>query len=362
MVLLFMLPVTLRVTHDPQKTLSEASLLLVAIGAFFFIITLCFSADSLRRLVTLFILAGLFIAIVIPVCVDWQLRQPPGPLIEVYRVLPHVAGFSVHPNSLAVCLLACLPFYLGLLLFGAKEMRLSELGFISVAVLLGLASLLLSWSLGGWTGMAVALLLLVQLRWRKRGLLAILASGAILTCFLLLSQSPAVKVFTSQEILEPLRLRYELWLRAFFLIRDSPITGIGMGTYRETVDSLYPLIVYPYGDIPHPHAHNVYLQLGVDLGLPGLFAWLSLLTTAFIAAWQIFRIGRDRSDPWLMGFGAGLLCSQMGLMVHGLVDNVALIFWPVWGLAIGCRYLLFRMKPPYPKIHSKMKPDKTPSA
>jgi putative inorganic carbon (hco3(-)) transporter len=342
LVLLCMLPVTLRVTHVPQKTLYEVSWLLVGIGAFFLISTLCNSAANLHRLVILSILAGLFITIVIPACIDWQIRPPPALLIKVSQIIPHITGFSAHPNTLAVFLLTCLPFYLGLLLFGAKEMRPAVWAFTIIVVLLGLAFLLLSQSVGGWAGMAVALLLLVQLRWRRCGLLAILVTSVILTYLLIFAQFPAVKVFTSQELLEPLRLRLELWLRALFLIRDFPITGIGMGTYRETVDSLYPLFVYPYGDIPHPHSHNIYLQMGVDLGLPGLFAWLTILITAFIAAWQIYRIGRDRCDLWLMGLGAGLICCQAGLMVHGLVDNVAMAFWPVWGLAIGCRNLLFR--------------------
>jgi putative inorganic carbon (hco3(-)) transporter len=347
--LLIMLPVTLWVTENPQKTLTEVSLLLVGIGVFYLISSLCYSAEILRKLVALYVLAGLMIIIVIPAGVNWYLRPQPAFLLNVYRIIPHIKVFAIHPNTLAVSLLTFLPFCLGLLLFSAGKMRTLEWIFTSIVVLLGLGLLLFTQSVGGWTGLAVAFLLLIYLRWRRIGLLLILVICGILVSFLIFGQPVALKAFTIHEIVEPLRVRSLLWVRALYLIRDFPITGIGMGTYHQVVDALYPLFNYPPESILYPHPHNVYLQIAVDLGLPGLAAWLFLLINTLFAAWQIYCTGRERCDPWLIGLGAGLLVSQVGLMIHGLVDNVVLAFWPVWGLAIGCWHLLFQNEVTFPR-------------
>ena len=58
-----------------------------------------------------------------------------------------------------------------------------------------------------------------------------------------------------------------------------------------------------------------------------------------VSAWQVYRTGRVQGDEWLSGVGAGLLCSQVALAAHGLVDAVtwgmvrpAPLVWALWGI------------------------------
>ena len=338
--LLLMLPVTLWVTENPQKTLFDISWLLIGIGAFYLISALCISMVIVRWLAALSVLAGLLIIIFVPPYVTWNLRPQSAFLLEVYQNFPKIKELSAHPNTLSVCLLTCLPFYTGLLLFNGRKIRALDWLFTASVVLMGLGFLYFSQSVGGWAGLAVAFLLLLLLRWRRIGLLVILVSCAALTYFMIFGQPEAIKAFTMREFVEPLKVRSEMWVRAIYFIREFPITGVGMGTYHQKVDTLFPLTITPPESFPHPHAHNAYLQMAVDLGLPGLAAWISILIAALIAAWQVYCKGRERRDPWVLGLGAGLLATQVGLMAHGLVDNVTLAFWPVWGLTIGCRSLI----------------------
>ncbi len=54
------------------------------------------------------------------------------------------------------------------------------------------------------------------------------------------------------------------------------------------------------------------------------------------------------------GLGAGLLCSQLALAVHGITDAVtwgmvrpAPFVWAIWGLAVaGCYVLMEKMPSP----------------
>ena len=124
------------------------------------------------------------------------------------------------------------------------------------------------------------------------------------------------------------------------MLQDFPFTGIGMGTFRQVANLLYPFFLAgPDAEIPH--AHNLLLQVGVDLGLPGLVAWLGLLMVVVFAAWRVYRRGRATGDMRLAGLGAGLLASQVVLAVHGLTDapmwgtRPAVVVWAIWGLAMA---------------------------
>ena len=60
-------------------------------------------------------------------------------------------------------------------------------------------------------------------------------------------------------------------------------TGMGMDTFRSVVNVLYPLQIIsagsPIKDIGH--AHNEFLQAALDLGIPGLIAFISIYIVAF---------------------------------------------------------------------------------
>jgi putative inorganic carbon (HCO3(-)) transporter len=132
----------------------------------------------------------------------------------------------------------------------------------------------------------------------------------------------------------------EVWTRAVYLVEVFPFTGVGMGLYANVADILYPLVFASSEKVLH--VHNLFLQIAVDLGLPGLIAWLSILLVLFTASWNLYRSGRKRNDPWAAGLGAGFFCSLLALVLHGLTDAVvwgmvrpAPLVWVVWGGAVA---------------------------
>lgn len=73
--------------------------------------------------------------------------------------------------------------------------------------------------------------------------------------------------------------RVEIWSRAIDGIEDFPFTGMGLNTFRKLVFVLYPLSLEgPEVDLGH--AHNIWLQVSLDLGLPGLVAYLAIWFSA----------------------------------------------------------------------------------
>ncbi|HEB77806.1 MAG TPA: hypothetical protein ENI90_04675, partial [Methylothermaceae bacterium] len=93
-----------------------------------------------------------------------------------------------------------------------------------------------------------------------------------------------------------------MWTNALYALSDFVFTGIGIGTFRQVMPLLYPFVSITPDSPSFTHAHNLYLQIGLDLGLPGLIAWLALILVLF--ALLIPRVRRrDGSLEWALAVG-----------------------------------------------------------
>lgn len=131
-----------------------------------------------------------------------------------------------------------------------------------------------------------------------------------------------------------LETRIEIWSRAIYGIQDFPFTGMGMNTFRRVVPILYPLfLIAP--DIDIAHAHNQWLQTALDLGIPGLIAYLSVWLLTAVMLWQTWQ---QAKDPWLKALALGMAASLAAYFVYAMTDTIALggrpgfIFWLLIGL------------------------------
>ncbi len=136
--------------------------------------------------------------------------------------------------------------------------------------------------------------------------------------------------------------RLTIWSHALFGVEDFPFTGMGVGTFRTILPVLYPIgeatqLLPGRAALQHgiDHAHNQLLQAALDLGLPGLVAWLALALGAAALAVQARRRAPDAFTRALAtGLGAALLAN----FAYGMVDAVVLVskpgvvFWPLLGL------------------------------
>jgi putative inorganic carbon (HCO3(-)) transporter len=124
------------------------------------------------------------------------------------------------------------------------------------------------------------------------------------------------------------------------MIQDFPVTGVGMGTYKDLAVMYYPFSSVSVDRITH--AHNLYLQIALDLGLPGLVAWLSVMLGVILVSVKLYRAGIKSGQRWWAALGAGYLGSMLALMIGGLFDAVtwggvrpAPIVWMLWGCVIA---------------------------
>lgn len=350
------IPVAASVSAMPELTLPKLTGLILGLAAFRVI---GFSATGRRGFAVAFGvfavagagmwalgLLGMRLGILAPL-VD---RLPAG-LVS----LPGAPDQGINPNQLAGVLVLYLPFLLALAVLAVRTRRILAALLLAFAGAAGLATLVMTQSRAGWIGLAVggaALAVLVVAAGAhtrlKRALLV--AGGVILVAGLIAGAvfipqrlGAASTAQNAQQVgatLQQLSLdaRLEIWSRALYALQDFPFTGVGLGTFRRVVDLLYPLFLVP-PDADIGHAHNIFLQVGVDLGLGGLVAYVGLLFVAGVTAWETARSGGGARRLLALGLAASLI----GLHVYGLADALALgskpglALWMVFGLIAALR-------------------------
>lgn len=348
--LLLMLPVTLWVTPYPEETRLQVMRLLCGILLFYSLVNWANHPSRLQWVGRGLAGAGLGLAAFALVSVRWNEYKLPFIPDGVYGLFPRLVSNDVHPNVMGGALVILLPLALGLLLFGWRSLgRLEQAGLLVAATGM-LVVLVLTKSRGAWMGLAAALAVLVVLRWRW-GWLALVAGVAGVSAWIVsLGWGPFLELLTANEAIRGLDGRIEIWSRGLYLVRDFPLTGAGMGAYGPLVDRLYPFFLEPPGSIPH--AHNLFLQVAVDLGLPGLLAWLVVVVGVLVGAWRVWQAGRRRSDALALGLGAGLLACLAAMAVHGITDAVvwtmvrsAPLVWAVFGMICAAHQVYYHETP-----------------
>jgi putative inorganic carbon (HCO3(-)) transporter len=338
--LLLMAVVGLYPSINLQASVVILCQLVAGVSLFYGLVNWADSEERLWLVSALLVLIGLGLTLIAPLGTEWNVNK-----LSVFAWPEVYEGFTltwlpevIHPNILAGALCPLIPVVLALLssrltLLTREEGRLARL-FLALTLGLMLAMVLLTQSRGAYLALAVGLVVLGCLRYRwflATVPILLLESVAILRR---LGVGPVADFILSNATLGSLAGRQEVWRRAVYMLRDFPCSGIGLGTFGQIGPLMYPYFIQDNPAVPH--AHNLFLQIGVDVGLLGLLAYIALLAAGFSVAWRAYRLS---AGPDLSVLSAGLLAGLTVLIVHGLIDattwgtKTAFIPWLILGLA-----------------------------
>jgi len=259
-------------------------------------------------------------------------------------MLSEIIGRSFNPNVIAGYLVLLSPFSLARALEAPPAQGRDTSTLLRlIAGLVWCASMACLWLTGSRAGLAAGVVgaaLLLVLRWPRVALRVapiLIVAGAALAWRVNWAQ--AGDALLAAGTVGGLDVRMEIWSRALYIAQDFAFTGLGFGCFEPVVELMYPLFLVRAGTTTH--AHNLFLQVAVDLGLPGLVAYLSLLG---LTGYMLLRASRaTTATPGAQTLGTmsrACLAAGLGMLLHGLLDSAAwgnkgaAIPWVVLALAV----------------------------
>lgn len=289
--------------------------------------------------------------------------------LMVYMIEQRLTGTFKMPNDLGAYLALSLPFVMGYFvagfsgsfqnLFRSKQTLMNHKPrflVIGITLVLGVvlvlmsANLILTLTRAAWVSVAVAALcigfyvvvsmLSTTISW-KRGLLAlVLMSIVFCVLFLNTNTRQAIIGIVPQHIKTRFQTmtahpvgfmseRPQWWRASLEFIRQYPLTGIGLGRFRYEYQRNGPPEQY---ETPY-HAHNIYLHIAVEHGIPSLLLFLWMVAIIYR---QVFTL-QQATDFWGMGTFIGASGFLISALIYGLADNIlhqrtVLLFWFITGI------------------------------
>ena len=172
---------------------------------------------------------------------------------------------------------------------------------------------------------AVAGLLAVRRRPRHNAVVAIALVALAASCIAAWLWYPAAR---NDPVMYSITTRLALWKGAVDMMLDHPLFGVGLGRF-------YPLSHDYAGEVldrvwrARENAHNYFVQILAELGIPGLLFFVALLVGSLRTAWA----DREASPLWTAGLVAFLLTCLTGHPF--LVPPVLYAFWIALAVSAG---------------------------
>jgi probable O-glycosylation ligase (exosortase A-associated) len=110
----------------------------------------------------------------------------------------------------------------------------------------------------------------------------------------------------SQNLDESAQSRLELWKACASIMVQKPL---GLGPDH------FPVVAQDYGFNEGKEAHSLWLQLGAELGIPGLALLLAFFLLILARLWPFTRARFVATDPWFQDSARMVIASLVGFMM-----------------------------------------------
>jgi O-antigen ligase len=338
----------------PYNTRIHLILLVCCAVTFFFARMLGQDRESRRRLVTWLVALGTFEALygLVQYLTGWQRIFA---YVKKYN-LEEATGTYINRNHFAGFLEMAIPFGVALVLYENSKLprkvipgrnarikrvlggrKLSRIGLWLLAAVVMVAGLFFSLSRMGIISAVASLGVMAAFSGfqRKAGLwvaAAIMACGIILVLWM--GAGPALGRFgtISEEYVSVDESRWSLWKDTARLIGGHPLLGSGLGTFPVAFTRVQSTFLGRFVN----HAHNDYLELASDLGIPAAALFFGSTGALLV---RVARKAASSEVSFERAMALGCLGSIVAILLHSLTDfNLyipanALVFSLILGLA-----------------------------
>lgn len=303
----------------PTTSLWATVLLLSYVAVFYLIIHSMNARARLHSLAGLVILIATFLSI-FGLFKRFGLNPFPwwdyssGPAVPPSQLMASTYGNS---NHFAGYLEMAMPLTLGLILGTRETGKRTILIYLMLPML---AAFVLTLSRGGWLGafFGFAFFSTVLVKGHYFGRLRIhttLIGISLFLFFVVFASRPVVlKLRTATQASEDssLHSRLVVWGSIAEMIRANPLLGTGPGTFATAYTRYQP----PGLEVRFKRAHNDYLQVASDTGLPALVVAGWMILVFYRGAFHRLKNG----SALIRGITLGGMSGVTAILFHGLVD------------------------------------------
>ncbi len=252
--------------------------------------------------------------------------------LHIFREWQKYGGFAAgyrpgwitgDPNYFSLSALFCISFAFYLIRPGQPRWeRYFCLGSLGLTLL----ALTLASSRGGLLGLIVSSLLVA---WRSRRRLKVLALVCVLLFPLMVisPSSPLTRLLApDRSDQEATDQRLALWTAGLRMVQSNPLTGIGVGNFK----SLVRRYAAP-GERLELHAHNTYVQIVAEMGIPVFLLFLGAVIGAFLSAGHVYHTATGPGSLFVRRAAAGIQTGLLGFAVAAFFVSADYhrLFWLV---------------------------------
>ncbi len=279
------------------------------------------------------VIIGLFVGVsfvssygLLEYSLGWGLRND-GLLNSVYESANYVAMFIVPILFFGTTL--------ALVVRGRKIRYLYWL-----LLLVNILALYYTKSYGGYLALLVGLVFYLIMYSRQnikmRKLLLLSGVALVLLSGVIVSSQDKFQNYLKGGDRTSISTRQQIWQTSVLLIKEKSILGWGLGnfqeSYRSRVKQLYPKPL----EWNVVKAHNLYLNLWIEMGILGLLVFLYLIIKIFFILKSELKTEIKERKMFIIS----LLSAVVAILVHGLVDtpyfknDLSLVFFIFVGLIL----------------------------
>lgn len=168
-------------------------------------------------------------------------------------------------------------------------------------------------------------------------LLIFVAGSALLLTFIKYKYAPNQPVTIENVVLRQAKAddRLDIWRFWLERLKERPLTGVGFG--RDAPHYAYlSQIPADRNPVSYAHAHNLFIDYGLQMGIPGIMTLLFLIASISREFWKFFRSGNEE----LRLIGICGITLVVGVLTKNMTDDFfwrgnSLLFWTLVGISLG---------------------------
>lgn len=154
-------------------------------------------------------------------------------------------------------------------------------------------------------------------KYRFRAMLAAAVLGALI--WSVIPEEQIARLTSSGED-NTSKQRLIYWKRGIEMMMENPLTGIGYSNWLPVYTERWP------NDLLHELPHNIFVQAGAELGLPGLIVFVLMIVFVFVNNVRTRKLARANNDRVLGVLSVGMDGALVGFLVSG--SFVSVLYYP----------------------------------